>query len=202
MKFRRLLLVAVVVCLAIVLIGGIARRVWAQNAVEKRFDQLDKNSDRKITPDELPAAEFFKRLDLDGNGEITKPEAAKALARGAMNDLLKPKTPTPAPTGPTPAEAPVRQGPQPVRPGDHGIGRFVSEVSFVDVSGKAQKLSELAKKRVTVFAMTSTSCPLSKKYLPTLVDLVKSSGPDVSLGARQSAGDRQAGRNADGSGPV
>ncbi|MEZ6128671.1 MAG: hypothetical protein R3C59_08300 [Planctomycetaceae bacterium] len=46
-----------------------ARRVWAQNAVEKRFDQLDRNGDGKITPDELPAAEFFKRLDLDGNGE-------------------------------------------------------------------------------------------------------------------------------------
>ena len=157
----------------------IARRVWAQGAVEKRFDQLDKNSDGKITPDELPAAEFFKRLDLDGNGEITKPEAAKALARGAMNDLGKPKTATPAPTGPTPAEAPVRQGPQPVRPGDHWIGRFVPDMSFVDLSGKAQKLSELAKGRVSVFAMTSTSCPLSKKYLPTLVDLVKSSGPDV-----------------------
>jgi Ca2+-binding EF-hand superfamily protein len=157
----------------------VARRVWAQNAVEKRFDQLDKNGDGKITPDELPAAEFFKRLDLDGNGEITKAEAAKALARGAMNDLLKPKTATPAPTGPTPSEAPVRQGPQPVRPGDHGIGRFVPEASFVDLAGKSHTLSEVTKARVSVFAMTSTSCPLSKKYLPTLVELVKSSGPDV-----------------------
>jgi hypothetical protein len=74
------------------------------------------------------------------------------------------------PTGSTPAEAPFRQGPQPVRPGDHGIGRFVPETSFVDLAGKTQNLSELAKARVTVFAMTSTSCPLSKKYLPTLVE--------------------------------
>jgi Ca2+-binding EF-hand superfamily protein/mono/diheme cytochrome c family protein len=178
MNRRRSAIIFTVLTVAVCAIP-IARRAWAQRAVEKRFDQLDKNSDGKITPDELPAAEVFKRLDLDGNGEITKAEAAKALARGAMNDLLKPKAATPASTGPTPAEAPVRQGPQPVRPGDHGIGRFVSDVSFVDLSGKSQKLSELAKGRVSVFAMTSTSCPLSKKYLPTLVDLVKSSGPDV-----------------------
>lgn len=175
---RRIAVILTVLAVAICAIP-IARRAWAQVAVEKRFDQLDKNSDGKITPDELPAAEFFKRLDLDGNGEITKPEAARALARGAMNDLTKPKTATPAPAAPTPAEASVRQGPQPVRPGDHGIGRFVPEVSFVDLSGKSHMLSEIAKARVTVFAMTSTSCPLSKKYLPTLVELVKSSDPDV-----------------------
>jgi len=175
---RQILIVvgAVILLLTVVAVG---RRVWAQGAVEKRFDQLDKNSDGKITPDELPAAEFFKRLDLDGNGEITKPEAAKALSRGAMNDLLKPRTATPAPSGPTPSEAPVRQGPQPVRPGDHGIGRFVPEVEFVDLSGMTHKLSEFSKAPVTVFAMTSTSCPLSLKYLPTLVELVKSSGPEV-----------------------
>ncbi|MDX1968275.1 MAG: redoxin [Planctomycetaceae bacterium] len=178
MKRRRFAIIIALLAVAVCAVP-LARRVWAQGAVEKRFDQIDKDSDGKITPDELPAAEFFKRLDLDGNGEITKPEAAKALARGAMNDLLKPKTATPAPTGPTPAEAPVRQGPQPVRPGDHGIGRFVPEVSFVDLSGRSHQLGELAKSRVTVFAMTSTSCPLSKKYLPTLVELVKSSGPDI-----------------------
>lgn len=178
MKRRRFAIIIALFAVAVCVIP-LARRVWAQGAVEKRFDQLDKNSDGNITPDELPAAEFFKRLDLDGNGEITKPEAAKALARGGKNDLLKPKPATSAPTGPTPAEAPVRQGPQPVRPGDHGIGRFVPEVSFVDLPGMSHKLSEFAKARVTVFAMTSTSCPLSKKYLPTLVELVKSSGQDV-----------------------
>lgn len=165
---------AVVVCAI-----PLARRVWAQGSVEQRFDQLDKNGDGKITPDELPAEELFKRLDLDGNGEITKPEAAKALARGAMNDQLKPKPLPPPPTGPTVAEAPIRQGPQPVRPGDHGIGRLVADLSFTDLVGKSHKLSELTAKPMLVLAMTSTSCPLSKKYLPTLVDLVTSSGPDI-----------------------
>jgi len=157
-----------------------AQHVWAQSALEQRFDQLDRNKDGKVTPDELPATEFFKRLDLDGNGEITKPEATKALIRGAITELVKPQAATPAATGPSPAESPVRQGPQPLRPGDHGIGQFVPDVSFVDLSGKSHKLSDFAKARVTVFAMTSTSCPLSKKYLPTLAELVKSAGLDVS----------------------
>lgn len=157
----------------------IARRIRAQDAVEKRFDQLDKNRDGKITPNELPAADVFKRLDLDGNGEITKTEVTKALSRGAFNNPPQPKTATPPATGPTPAEAPVRQGPQPVLPGDHGIGRLVADVSLVDLSGKTRQLGELSKERATVFAMTSTSCPLSRKYLPTLADLVKSSGPEV-----------------------
>ncbi len=176
---KRTLIVVGLSFTALVVIGGIAKRVWAQGAVEKRFDQLDKNGDGKITKDELPAAEFFKRLDLDGNGEITKPEAAKALAGGAMNDLTKPKPVTPAPTGPTPPEAPVRQGPQPVRPGDHGVGRLVPDASFTDVAGKTHKLSEFTKQRAIVVAMTSTSCPISKKYLPTLVELVKASTGDV-----------------------
>ncbi len=178
MKWRRILIAAFVLGTTCLLIPP-ARRAGAQNAVEKRFDQLDRNKDGKVTPDEFPASEFFKRLDLDGNGEITKPEAAKALMRGALNDVGKPATETPAPRGPTPAEAPVRQGPRPVRPGDHGVGRLVSDLAFTDLAGKSHKLSELAEQRVTVLAMTSTSCPLSKKYLPTLVDLVKTSGPGI-----------------------
>jgi hypothetical protein len=173
------MLIAIGTLFLLLTVVAVRRRVWAQNAVEDRFEQLDRNQDGKVTPDELPAADFFKRLDLDGNGEITKAEAARALLRGALNDMLKPTPTTPATTGPTPTEAPVRQGPQPVRPGDHGIGRFVSDVSFVDLSGKIHKLSELTQTRVTVFAMTSTSCPLSKKYLPTLVDLERGLAPDV-----------------------
>lgn len=175
---RRLTILIAVLAIAVCALP-LARRVWAQGTIEKRFDQLDKNGDGRITPDELPVAEFFKRLDLDGNGEITKSEAAKALARGAFNDVLKPATTTPAPTEPTPMEIPVRQGPQPVRPGDHGIGRLVPDVTFADLAGTTHKLSDIAKNRIVVLAMTSTSCPLSKKYLPTLVALVKTSDPNI-----------------------
>lgn len=49
-----------------------AKRVFAQQEIGKRFDQIDANRDRKVTPDELQQPAIFKALDMDGNGEITK----------------------------------------------------------------------------------------------------------------------------------
>jgi hypothetical protein len=55
------------------------RQAGGQQAVGKRFEQLDCNGDAKVTPDELPAAAIFWRIDLDGDGAITKPEADVVL---------------------------------------------------------------------------------------------------------------------------
>jgi mono/diheme cytochrome c family protein len=177
MQMRRIpLLVALVILVGTGMVA--VRRATAQQRLEQRFDQLDRNADGKVTPDELPAAEFFKRLDLDGDGAITKPEAATALRKGALADLVKRdsagSTGTPAAaekTNPSPAEPPVREGPKPVLPGDHGIGRRIATLTFTDLTGASRSLGEIASDRIVVIAMTSTSCPLSKKYLPTLVDL-------------------------------
>ncbi|NCX99571.1 MAG: EF-hand domain-containing protein, partial [Planctomycetia bacterium] len=65
----------------------IAPRAGAQQAVEQRFDELDRNGDGKVKPDELPARAFFERLDLDGDGSITKPEAVEAVRKGVLKDL-------------------------------------------------------------------------------------------------------------------
>jgi mono/diheme cytochrome c family protein/thiol-disulfide isomerase/thioredoxin len=48
---------------------------------------------------------------------------------------------------------------------------LVADVSFTDLAGATQKLSSLTKQQTLVVAMTSTTCPLSKKYLPTLAQL-------------------------------
>ncbi len=180
---RRLQLAGCAV-LGLLVLGGAARRLRAQNGVEQRFDQLDANGDRKITPSELPAKELFQQLDLDldGDGAITKPEAVEAVRKGALKDVRGPGgTPSTGATPfkvelakPAPAEPPVREGPKPVRPGDHGIGRRVG-----DVAGGSHTLAAIAKGRVVVFALTSTSCPISRKYLPTLEELVASTGHDV-----------------------
>jgi mono/diheme cytochrome c family protein/thiol-disulfide isomerase/thioredoxin len=178
-----------VLLVAIVLVAWnatIARRAAAQQGVGRRFDQLDRDGDGRVTPGELPAQALFGRLDLDGDGAITKPEALEAVQKGALGDL-RPRAgggpaseSTAADAGtPAPAEPPVRQGPKPVRPGDHGIGRRVGDVAFTDVEGGSRSLAQVAAGRITVVAMTSTSCPLSRKYLPTLEDLVESTGDGI-----------------------
>ncbi len=180
---KRLMLGAVVACGTMV-----TCQAHGQDAVEKRFEQLDRNGDARVTPEELPAAIVFQRLDLDGDGAITKPEAVEAVRQGALNDRRgrgrdeSPAGSAPAPAGSAavaPHAPPVREGPKPVRPGDHGIGRRIADVTFTDLAGTSQSLTTIADGRIVVFAMTSTSCPLSRKYLPTLEELVTSSGAGI-----------------------
>ncbi len=68
-------------------------------------------------------------------------------------------------------ETPLRQGPKLLSPGEHGVGRFISDFSFTDIEGVSRSLHGEPQHELTVIAFTSTSCPLSKKYLPTLVEL-------------------------------
>ena len=67
---------------------------------------------------------------------------------------------------------PVRLEPAWLRGGDHGVGTLIPDAKLHDLSGNAIDLVPLVKNhRAVVIAMTSTSCPVSKKYLPTLVAL-------------------------------
>src|SRR5689334_18569437 len=65
----------------------------------------------------------------------------------------------------------VREGPVVVTPRDNGIGERVGDLSFVDLAGRAGRLSGYSGKRAVVICMTSASCPVARKYGPTLVEL-------------------------------
>ncbi|MEM7785237.1 MAG: alpha/beta hydrolase fold domain-containing protein [Planctomycetota bacterium] len=49
---------------------------------ESRFDELDRNQDGKVSPDELTRKTLFERLDLNRDGFITKVELKEFAARG------------------------------------------------------------------------------------------------------------------------
>jgi thiol-disulfide isomerase/thioredoxin/mono/diheme cytochrome c family protein len=84
----------------------------------------------------------------------------------------------PAPNGS--AATDLQQRAKLLRPVDHGVGRFVADFTFSDLDGKQRSLSDFKNRKLVVVAMTSTSCPLSKKYRPTLVELAKNySAKDV-----------------------
>ena len=64
------------------------------------------------------------------------------------------------------------ESPQPRTAAAAGIGRMMGNAAFKDLSDRLQTLRELAGAQpFTVIAVTSPTCPLSRKYAPTLAAL-------------------------------
>ena len=80
--------------------------------------------------------------------------------------------PAPDATGGATA-VPVVQGPKPIKPGDVGVGRQVADFAFTTLDGKAHKLSAWKSEAGVAIAFTSTTCPVSKRYAPSLARLEK-----------------------------
>lgn len=70
-------------------------------------------------------------------------------------------------------KASVRQAPQRLHPAEHGIGRLIPPLIGADIQGKSWRLNNPDHGLAIVIAMTSTSCPLSQRYGPTLAALEK-----------------------------
>jgi len=70
------------------------------------------------------------------------------------------------------AAAGDREAPRPVPPQSVGVGRLAPDLTATDVAGKPVSLAALAKSsKAVVVAVTSASCPLSRKTLPSLAKL-------------------------------
>jgi mono/diheme cytochrome c family protein len=67
--------------------------------------------------------------------------------------------------------ASVREAPRISAARDSGVGRFVPDIEFTSVSGERFRLAVKNPPRATVIAFISTSCPLSKRFAPTLAAL-------------------------------
>ncbi|MCU0702956.1 MAG: redoxin family protein [Fimbriiglobus sp.] len=66
------------------------------------------------------------------------------------------------------------EAPKPQPAAHAGVGRLAPDLTATTVDGAAFKLSDALKgKKAGVVAVTSVTCPLSKKYLPTLAALEK-----------------------------
>lgn len=69
-------------------------------------------------------------------------------------------------------EAEIRQAPRVIDRRQWRIGELIEDIAFTDISGKAGKLSDYSGHTLVIFT-TNTTCPLCKKYLPTLAEYEK-----------------------------
>ncbi len=171
----------------------------------QEFAKFDTNGDGKITFEEArPVLEKMLegiRVARGGEGKLEGP------LRKRLGDLVQkfiekrtwPAAPS-APMAPVAASGtaaataeaasasaakPVLVGAARIKPGDVGVGRQVADVAFTTLDGKAHRLSEWSEssgKRGVVFAFTSTTCPVSQRYAPSLARLEKElASRDVAL---------------------
>ena len=66
------------------------------------------------------------------------------------------------------SSAPVLEAPRILAANEADIGRTVPDLEFAPVSGNAFRLSQFKSAPAIVIAFTSTSCPVAKRYAPTL----------------------------------
>lgn len=124
------------------------------------FQKFDKNADGKVTTDELPYPRVFARFDSNKDGSITKAEYLAVNGGAPQSPAI------------TPADLQqVSSGPELLHPGDAGIGRMMQDMDIITLDGQHRRLADLQGKSGLVIVMTSATCPVSKRYIPSIAKL-------------------------------
>ena len=142
-----------------------------ERAAEERFNKLDLNGDGALSKDEMAKYPWVQRLDLNKDGSLTLDEARDFFAQMRPTSPNEEVSATPPP--PFEPEDSPRQGPKLIKAGELGVGRQVPDLELQDLDGQKRTLSALGEGKPVVVALVSSSCPVSKRYLPTLAGLEK-----------------------------
>ena len=150
--------------------GAAERGQNEMGRLEEFLAAADTNQDGKITRDEAGDPRWFNRIDENKDDVIDESEVERVrFFLGAIAQRLSPT----APAVPITEEdmAAVTSGPEILKPGEVGIGRRVPDFPVQGIDGESHRLSEVKDYRGVVIAMTSATCPVSKRFLPTLAEL-------------------------------
>jgi Ca2+-binding EF-hand superfamily protein/mono/diheme cytochrome c family protein len=140
--------------------------------IESMIKAVDKNADGQITKEEAAGAPWFTKLDQDGDGVVSAAELAlmrRIVAAGA--GTAGKKSPAQAPAITAEDVKKVTSGPEMLKPGEVGIGRMIDDVKFRTLDGKELSLGSFKDRKGLVIVMTSATCPVSKRYLPSVAKL-------------------------------
>lgn len=145
--------------------GGVLPLSAQEDPIFDRFQKLDLNKDGKLSPEELGKAPGlaarFKGADKNGDG-LTIEEVRAHLGQGGSEKAEPPKE-----------AKPLKEGPKVLAPLHAGVGRMIPDGPLNPIGGKSSTLSELTKQRSLVVVFTNTTCPICKKYGPSLTRLEK-----------------------------
>jgi thiol-disulfide isomerase/thioredoxin len=142
------------------------------------FAILDRNHDGLIQPEEVERNAWAKRLDTDGTGGVSPAELAAgwdqfpALRAGLVKMFPEAGAAAP-PSDEKGPQASPRQTARILAPAEHRVGTFIPDLKVLTLDGQLQPLSAFAKGKPLVIANFSPSCPVSKRYLPTLLAMEK-----------------------------
>jgi len=132
------------------------------------FDELDKNHDGKLGPDELKNADWFRKLDKNSDGAVTLEESLSVIGERLSRKYL--------PGGDAPPIKPaveLQEGPQLLRAAEHGVGRIAPDVRLKGLGEGDWKLAPDGGAKVMVLGFFSATCPMSGKFGPELARLEK-----------------------------
>ncbi len=137
----------------------------------KRFQKLDLDHDGKLSKEEAaPIAALLEGADANKDGFLT-PEEMQTFITTRVTEFMD----APAADGPAaPAfEISTKEAPQLLKAGDVGVGTRIAGATLTSLDGKAQDVFAGAAEKPVVVAMVSSSCPVSKRLVPTLARLEK-----------------------------
>ena len=138
-------------------------------AVLRRVDayikKTDSNRDGKLSREEVGMEDWFDRIDRNNDGMVDEAEIA------ATRELVKKHGERGLSMQQSEALQKITSGPEILKPSEVGIGRMLADVEFTDIDGKTHRLSDVKNHKAIVFSMTSATCPVSKRLLPSLAKL-------------------------------
>lgn len=138
--------------------------------MEKRFDAVDKNKDGIVTETELPAKMWFRLLDANNDGQITRAEAIAGASRLRGARGMDAAAADPA----EPEDTSLKEAPRVLKAAEHGVGHLVPDLPLRDLAGQEKKLSaHLADTRGLALLFFGATCPISQKYGPEMARLEK-----------------------------
>jgi peroxiredoxin len=142
----------------------------ALNRLDDYVKATDKDGDGRLSKAEAGGAEWFGRVDRNKNGFIDSAEVdiVRDLVK-RLGDRVFPAVPEE--TVSREEIAKITSGPEILKPGEVGIGKKVENFSFTGMDGAEHQLTEVRDHKAVVFAMTSATCPVSKRLLPSLAEL-------------------------------